>query len=327
MNQPPEAFIRVPYEEIRAFVSTAAQAVGLPEEKAELLAELLATNDLRGVFSHGTQQIAGYAPLMRDGRLNNNPQVRVVQETPVSLLMDGDGGLGYFPAHEGTARVIEKAEAQGLGVMLTRNHGHFGAAGIYARMTLGHDLLTFVTSGAQLNLSPEKPIYNAAGGSPMAFSAPADEEDALVLDFGTMHDFYANSPVRDEIARLAPGVVFRSIGLGAVCQAWGGLLAGLPIDASRAVRTYPGATQGSMVLTFRISLFMHPAQFRREMDAYVRQVRSLTPLEGFEQAYLPGGPEAEQERAWREAGIPVGERHRQRLEKLAGELGIAVPWS
>ena len=36
---------------------------------------------------------------------------------------------------------------------------------------------------------------------------------------------------------------------------------------------------------------------------------------------------AEQERAWRKGGIPVGERHRQRLEKLAEELGIAVPWS
>lgn len=55
----------------------------------------------------------------------------------------------------------------------------------------------------------------------MSFSAPAGEEEDLVLDFGAMHDLYASSPHRDEIARLAPGTVFRAIGMGAICQSWG----------------------------------------------------------------------------------------------------------
>ncbi len=326
MNQPPETFIRVPHQALRAFVSKAAQTVGLPEEKAELLAELLTANDLRGTFSHGTQQIATYAILMRDGRLNNQPEVRVAKETPLSLVVDGDGGLGYFPAYEGTKRVVEKAKAEGMGVMQSRNHGHFGAAGIYSRMALGHDLAAFVTSGHQLNLSPGDPVYSAAGGSPMSFCAPAGEEDALVLDFGTMHDFYGGSPHREEIARVAPGIVFRSIGLGAICQAWGGLLAGMPLDGNCAVRAYPGATQGSLVVVFQIALFVDPEAFKREMDEYMRRVRSLAPVEGFDQAYLPGGVEAERERVYREEGIPVGSAHQERLEKLAGELGIEAPW-
>jgi hypothetical protein len=48
-------------------VSQAAQSVGLPADRAELLAELLTTNDLWGIFSHSTTQIATYARLMRDG--------------------------------------------------------------------------------------------------------------------------------------------------------------------------------------------------------------------------------------------------------------------
>ena len=43
-----------------------------------------------------------------------------------------------------------------------------------------------------------------------------------MLDFGAMHDLYG--PPRDELAALAPGLVLRSIGLGEICQAWGGLL-------------------------------------------------------------------------------------------------------
>ncbi|MCZ6632460.1 MAG: Ldh family oxidoreductase [bacterium] len=326
MNQPPETSIRVSEKDLYTFVSQAAQKVGLPKEKAELLAKLLVTNDLRGVFSHGTQQIATYARLMRDGKLNPNPNVQVINETPLSVTMDGDGGLGYFPAYEGTLKAIEKAKAQGVGLMSSRNHGHFGAAGIYSRLTVGHDLLTFVTSGAQLNLSEGKSIYSAGGGSPMSFCSPGDGEDPLVLDFGAMHDLYASSPHREEIARLAPGMVFRSIGLGAICQIWGGFLAGVPLEEERAVKEYSGANQGALVITFRIDLFADPDLFKQEMDAYVRQVKTLTPLEGFEQSHLPGGPEAERERTYQEAGIPVGPRHQERLENLAEELDLEVPW-
>jgi LDH2 family malate/lactate/ureidoglycolate dehydrogenase len=326
MNLPPETYIRVSHEDMRAFMMEAGRAAGLPLEKADLLAELLVANDLRGVFSHGTRQIATYARLMREGRLNPRPQVETVRETAVSLLVDGDGGLGYFPAYQGTLALIDKALAQGIAVLLTRNHGHFGAAGLYSRLTLPHDLLCFVTSGHQLSLAPGKPVYAAAGGSPMSFSAPTGSEDPLVLDFGAMHDLYSSSPHRDEIARLAPGLVFRAIGMGAICQAWGGLLARVPLDQDRAVRAYSGANQGSLVIAFRIDLFMPPEQFKLEMDEYVRRVRRLQPLEGFHEAYLPGGVEAARERVYREQGIPVGPEHQERLQALADELELEVPW-
>jgi LDH2 family malate/lactate/ureidoglycolate dehydrogenase len=326
MNLPPETFIRVPHQDIQAFVARAGQTVGLPEDKAALLAELLVANDLRGVFSHGSQQIATYARLIRDGRLNCQPQVQTIHETAVSLLVDGDGGLGYFPAHAGTLALIDKVLDQGIAVLLTRNHGHFGAAGLYSRLTLPHDLLCFVTSGHQLRLSPGEPVYSAAGGSPMSFSAPTHREDPLVLDFGAMHDLYSDAAHRDEIARLAPGVVFRSIGLGAICQAWGGLLAGVPIDAERANRKYAGANQGSLVIALRIDLFMPPGRFKREMDEYVCRVHTLQPLEGFDEAYLPGGVEAAWEREYRQEGIPVGPGHQERLQGLADELGLTAPW-
>ena len=326
MNQPPEEFIRVSHADLEQFVSTAAQTVGLPKEKADLLGELLAGNDLRGTFSHGTQQIATYAILMRDGILNNDPQLEILKETPVSLMVDGDGGLGYFPAYEGTRRVIEKAKTTGIAVMSSRNHGHFGAAGIYSRMGLNHDLLTFVTSGHQLNLSPGNPIFSAAGGSPMSFSVPTDDQAPMVLDFGAMHDFYSGAPCRDKIVRMAPGVVLRSIGLGSICQTWGGLLAGLPMDVSRITKDFEGANQGSLVVTFKIELFLDPEQFKKEMDEYVRRVVELEPMEGFDTSRLPGGPEVEREEAYRREGIPVGKGHQERFEKLAEELGVDVPW-
>ena len=326
MNIPPETFLRVPAAAVRDLAVRLGAAAGLPSARAELLADLLTANDLRGVISHGTAQLATYVRLLRDGTLNPEPQLEVVRETATSLLVDGDGGLGYFPAHEGTQLLIKKAEDAGIAVLVTRNHGHFGAAGLYSRLTLQHDLLSFVTSGHQLELHPGDPVYAAAGGSPMSFSAPTADEPPLVLDFGAMHDLYEESS-RDLLAEIAPGLVHRSIGLGMVCQSWGGLLAGVPIDPDRASRRWPGANQGSMVIAMRIDLFADPAQFKKEMDDYARAVRTLTPIPGASGSYLPGGPEAATEADYRAHGIAIGQDQQRLLEQAATELGVPVPWS
>jgi len=325
VNIPPSSFRRVPATDMESFVDALARGAGLPPERAALLTALLVANDLRGVFSHGTVQIATYARLMRDGALNPQPDVHVVRETPTSLLVDGDGGLGYFPAHDGTLALIDKVRGSGIGVLLTRNHGHFGAAGLYSRMTLEHDLLCFVTSGHQLELTPGDSVFAAAGGSPMSFSAPTQDEDPLVLDFGAVHDLY-EGPLRDALAENAPGLLHRAIGMGTICQTWGGFLAGVPLDTGRSDRAFGGANQGSLVIAFRIDLFLPPEQFKAEMDRYARRVRELTPVRDGQQSLLPGGIEAQRDREYRRDGIPVGAEHQSRLETVADEFGVDVPW-
>ncbi|MDP6038324.1 MAG: Ldh family oxidoreductase, partial [Candidatus Latescibacteria bacterium] len=126
----------------------------------------------------------------------------------------------------------------------------------------------------------------------------------------------------EKITRLAPGILFRSIGMGAICQAWGGFLAETPLHTGGG----DPKDMGALIITLRIDLFTDPAQFKSEMDTYVQQVRALTPPEGFSQTYLPGGSEAAQERENREKGIPAGEDYCQQMEKLASELNINVPW-
>jgi LDH2 family malate/lactate/ureidoglycolate dehydrogenase len=332
VNKPPAtATLRLPQHQLEAFARDAALAFGLPEPRAELLARLLVENDVRGVFSHGTQLLRRYHREFSESGLNPRADPHVAHETPNSVLMDGEDGLGYFPAYDGTLKAIEKAEQQGMAAMVSRNHGHFGAAGIYARLTLDRDLLTFVTSGMNFKAHPDRSVKLAAGASPMAFSAPALEEPALLFDFGTTHGMSGrnrSNPVIEEAGErleLLP-FIMRSLGLGMVCQSWGGFLAGLSSHPDGHERTYRDASQGAMLFTFKISLFQDPTTFKREMDSYARRVRQMKPLPGTSAAHLPGGVEAEREVEYREHGIPIGEKHLERMQKVADELGITPPW-
>ena len=60
MNNPPKDYVRVQVKHLHQFVVDAATTAGLSEERSRQLAGWLTDNDLRGVFSHGTQQIATY---------------------------------------------------------------------------------------------------------------------------------------------------------------------------------------------------------------------------------------------------------------------------
>ena len=322
MNMPDPTAKRIHYDRLEKFVHAAGVASGLEDDRATLLAGLLATNDLRGVSSHGSNQINQYSRLMRSGAINPKPEVTTVRESGVSLLLDGDGGLGYFPAYEGTQRISAMAEKSGIAVLVTRNHGHFGAAGIYARIPLDRGLITFVTSGHQLKLDEGKSIYSAAGGSPMAFGVPSDNGRHLVVDFGCMHDLYASDPFRGAVSKLTPGLVLRSIGLGEICQSVGGFLSGLTLDQDHPAWSRTGANQGAFLFAFKIELFADRAQFEAEVHRYVDTIRSLAPLPGFEVSRAAGDIELEREIEYRRDGVPISSDTLERFETLSHELSI-----
>jgi L-2-hydroxycarboxylate dehydrogenase (NAD+) len=328
MNRVPDDAMRVAATVLRDLVRALMERAGAVEQQALLLADLLISNDLRGVFSHGSRQVKDYARLLRDGKLNARPQVRTLDESAATLLVDGDGGLGYFPSWEAAHRLVAKAREVGVGVAVTRNHGHFGGAGLYTRVAAEAGLIGYDTSGHQLLLEPGQGQIQAAGGSPMSFAIPAGAEPPLVLDFGAIHDLYniTEACQREMLAQL-PSTLYRSFGLGTVCQVLGGFLAGVPLDEARAVKAFPGANQGALFVFIDPARFIDPAILARELDEYHRVIARLEPFAGTERATLPGRLEWERERAWATEGVPVGSRHREELAEVAAEFGVAVPWA
>ena len=327
MNTPPENATRVPAPRLRAGIVALMTAVGLEASKAELLAGLLVANDLRGVVSHGSRQAATYAGLIAEGRLNGRPQVQRVTEQEATATFDGDGGLGYFPAYDAAHWVIEPARHYGVAAALTRNHGHFGAAGIYTRVAAEAGLIGYDTSGHQLLLEPGQGQIQAAGGSPMSWAIPAGEEPPLVLDVGAIHDLYSISMERQRyMLEHLPSTLYRSFGMGAVCQVLGGFLGGVPLRTERSDRVWAGANQGSFMVFVDPARFIDPAVLRRELDDYHRLLAELVPFGGSGRATLPGRLEWERERAWATQGVPVGARHRAELAEVAAEFGLELPF-
>src|SRR5437867_4421546 len=90
MNRPPETFVHVREERLLAFATACFEKAGLELDHAGLISRLLVNSDLRGVRSHGTRAVDGYCLGFEHGQMNPRPNVRVVHETPTSVVVDGD---------------------------------------------------------------------------------------------------------------------------------------------------------------------------------------------------------------------------------------------
>jgi LDH2 family malate/lactate/ureidoglycolate dehydrogenase len=87
------AIRQFPAADLEAFVARALIAVGLPASDAEHVARLMILADLRGSDGHGIFRLPQYVRRIRAGGMNVRPNIRVVQETDATALVDGDNGM------------------------------------------------------------------------------------------------------------------------------------------------------------------------------------------------------------------------------------------
>jgi LDH2 family malate/lactate/ureidoglycolate dehydrogenase len=175
-----------PYEQHRAQLKVILLAWGMPEDNAEATADILSWADLHGVDSHGISMLPGYDRLRRAGRANMAARPRIIKETPVSALVDGDGGLGHVPARFAMQVAIDKAQQSGMAITAVRNSAHFGATGYYTLMAAKGGLIGMACTGASsIQVAPTFGKEAKLGTDPWSFAAPTTDGRPFLLDMAT----------------------------------------------------------------------------------------------------------------------------------------------
>mgnify|MGYP006417767693 CR=1 FL=1 len=321
-NLPPESGIRVPAQELRGLVQALFSKVGMSDANACLMAELLVATDLRGVFSHGSQQASGYVQIIRDGRVNASPNIAEAATTTTTRVYDGDGGMGHLPSWRAANFVAHTAAELGVAAATTGNHFHFGSAGKYSRVAANNDCIGLAMSSHRW---PRRGMIRAGatGASPMSIAIPTGPGvPPLVIDMGTRLLAWDET-----LFEQMPFAYFKELGLGAVTHALGGVLAGIWQPGRMPPTSQWESNQGGFFAAFHIAAFSPIDEFHAEMARYVTECRRLEPFPGHTQAELPGGVEWRNEAEFEQHGIPISERHQKSLQDTAAELGVASPFA
>ncbi|TET68344.1 MAG: Ldh family oxidoreductase [Dehalococcoidia bacterium] len=177
--------VRVAWEALQKFTKEVFVRVGMPPEDAETEASVLMWANLRGVDSHGVLRIPWYVGNVDKGIMNPKPSIKVVKETPVTMVIEADQAFGPVVTVFAMNRVMEKARQVGIGWAFICNHTHQGAMGYYSQMAAKQDMAGIVFVCSPPNMAPYGARVAGIGNSPLTIAVPAKRHRVLFLDMAT----------------------------------------------------------------------------------------------------------------------------------------------
>lgn len=159
--------------------------LGVPEEDAKIIADVLITSDLRGIDSHGFQRCKMYYDRIREGIYEVKTKIDIIKDGPTTALWDGNCGMGHVIAYRAMQAAIDKAKKYGLGAVAVRNSTHFGIAGYYSLMAIKEGMIGLAVTNARPSIPPTFGVEPMLGTNPLTIGAPTDEEFPFLLDCAT----------------------------------------------------------------------------------------------------------------------------------------------
>jgi L-2-hydroxycarboxylate dehydrogenase (NAD+) len=333
------------------FVAAVLVRLGVPEAHAVTTAQRLVEADIRGIGSHGVFRLPGYVRRIQAGGYNLDPTVRVVHSTPVSAVVDGDNALGQVVMTMAAELAREKAVEHGLCWVGVRNSNHAGAAGIYASMALEADLIgIYMAIGNANHLPPWGGVDMLLSTNPLAVAIPAGDEPPIVLDMATTVASYgrvkvlaqrgeplptgwmvdrAGQPLTDS-ARIAEGFLmpiggYKGYGLNLVIGALAGVLNGAAVGSATIDfnADFTSTTNtGHTIIMVRPDLFRPLAEFKREMDLRIGEIKRSTPSVATSPIRVPGDQLRDRTARAEAQGVALDDETVANLDRLADAIGV-----
>src|SRR4029078_8270636 len=100
---------RVSVAAMLAFTRDALLDHGLPAAAAELADKQMIEADLTGFDAHVIMRLGNYCNWIKSGRVNPKPNIKVLQRSPATALVDGDDGIGHLVITYATNLAIQLA--------------------------------------------------------------------------------------------------------------------------------------------------------------------------------------------------------------------------
>lgn len=350
------------YDQLWQLAYSVFMKINCPEDQARLATEVLLSADLRGIDSHGIARLSGYVRLWEVNRVNSNPNIKIVHETPSTAVVDGDSGLGLVIAPKAMEIAIQKAIQVGTGWVAVKNSNHFGIAGYHSMMALKHDMIGMAMTNASPLVAPTFSVERLLGTNPICVAIPAGDQPAFVADFATTTAANGKLEILQRKNQEAPeGWIQKKDGSistnpnelkdgGALLPLGGdrehgshkGFCLGAWVDIFSAVLS--GANYGPWVPPFvsflappanpvgdgighffgamRVDAFRPADEFKKHMDNWITRFRSAKTVAGKSNIVIPGDPERESEADRLKNGITLNPKVIEDLKELGSKLNI-----
>ena len=176
----------VQWELINSFMVDVFKAYGVPEADAKICADVLLESDRRGIESHGCNRFKPiYLDRIKNGTLLPVTNCEIVKETPTTVVMNANNGMGMVASHKMMEMLIEKAKVYGMAGGTIFNSTHYGIAGYWTTMAEKAGMIGMTGTNARPSVAPTFGVEPMMGTNPLTFTMPTDEEFPFNFDCAT----------------------------------------------------------------------------------------------------------------------------------------------
>jgi LDH2 family malate/lactate/ureidoglycolate dehydrogenase len=291
---------------------------------------------------------------LRSGAVNARPNVHIVQESPATVLVDGDNGMGLVTGAWAMREAIRHARGTGAVVASVRHSNHYGAAAYYAQLASGAGLIGLSFTNTDAGMAPWGSVTPYLGTNPMAFAAPGGIEGGIVMDMATSQVSWgkvmlaarageniplgwatdrSGRPTEDanEAMRglMLPLGGYKGFGLALMIEILCGVLSGSafgPHVVDDGVKPYRPQNVGHFFVAIDIERFTPLEEFRARMQQMVDEIHGCRLSENVSRIYVPGEIEMETANRRQREGIPLIGNLIEELVQLGREVGEPFPF-
>jgi len=185
---------------MNSFLIDAFKGYGVPEDDAKICADVLLESDRRGIESHGCNRFKPiYIDRIVNGTLLPETKMDIVKDTPTTVVMDANNGMGMVASYHMMEMLIEKAAKYGMAGGAVYNSTHYGIAGYWTTMAEKAGMIGITGTNARPSVAPTWGVEPMMGTNPLTFTMPTDEEFPFNFDCATSTiqngkiEFYARS--------------------------------------------------------------------------------------------------------------------------------------
>lgn len=345
----------ISFDSLEAFCERAYMKVGVPQEEAGIVANLLARADLRGVASHGVTRLPIYIERLEKGYVRNKCQFEVLRQKGATAYVTAHGSMGHVVSHKAMNLALELAQEHGIGWVTVKDSGHFGVTGLFPMMALEHDLIGYISSNSAPMMAPFGGKKRVLGNNPLSYAFPTEKHLPVVVDFSC--SVVASGrlilarkkgeeiplgwavdkngvPTTDPYegyeggGSLAPVGGHKGSGLALAHEMLSAILGGgkWTINIKSLYEKEESGIQGTChsFMALDPDCFVGKSEFKQSMDEYIDAIKGSGPADGVEEILMPGEIEARTEERYLEEGVPLAQATVQDLEKLAQRLGLDI---
>jgi (2R)-3-sulfolactate dehydrogenase (NADP+) len=219
---------RLSLKDTTNWISAAFVRHGCTATNAASVARALVAAEADGLTGHGISRLPTYLQMLRAGKIDGHARPSATQPRFGVLTIDAANGFAYPAIDLAVSRLPAIASQQGIATASIRRSNHCGAAGLACEALARAGMIGLLFANTPRAMAPWGGRHAVFGTNPIAFAAPVNGRDPLVIDLA--------------LSKVARGPIASAKQLGErIPEGWA-------LDADGNTTTDPAkALQGTMI--------------------------------------------------------------------------------